>query len=629
MKRQLLNLLLSLSIFFIFHTPCTNAQGWEENYTGVMLQGFYWDSFTDTRWTKLEKQADELANYFDLVWIPQSACCGTADNMGYMPLYCFMQESSFGSEKELRKMISTFKSKGVGTIADVVVNHRGTYSTMVDFPEETYKGVTYQMFSTDICKNDDGGNTLNWANSNGCQLSQNNDTGEGWDGGRDIDHKSENVNKCVKAYLQYLINDLGYSGFRYDMVKGYSPGFTAEYNAYANPQFSVGECWDGTTTIRNWINGTKVDDKPMSAAFDFQFRYRVRDAINQNNWTRLSAESEGDAGKPLIFNEQYRRYAVTFVENHDTEKRQNSQQDPIKTDTLAANAYLLAMPGTPCIFLKHWMAAKGDIKRMITARKLVGIHNQSSWQVMESKPMYYAVKTQGNNGELICVVGKTPAAYKVPDGFTEVLAAANFKYYISNELTGEWNDRLQAIVAEEVAIKQQQQSQPSYTPHKVTVYVRSEVNWAKMNFYIWDSNNNTQLNGNWPGKQITDTKTINGYDWYYQTFDFNSEDYYVNVVFNTNTGSPQTLDATRIYNDQFFVIRNVQRDGKYVLEYDTQTRSLFNTDVNEDGSVDISDVVATINHIAGTASFPKSDVNGDGTTDISDVVAIINFMAGN
>ena len=78
MKRQLLNLLLFLSIFFIFHTPCTNAQGWEENYTGVMLQGFYWDSFTDTRWTKLEKQADELANYFDLVWIPQSACCSIA-----------------------------------------------------------------------------------------------------------------------------------------------------------------------------------------------------------------------------------------------------------------------------------------------------------------------------------------------------------------------------------------------------------------------------------------------------------------------------------------------------------------------------------------------------------------------
>ena len=34
------------------------AQGcWPENYGGVMLQGFYWDSFSDTKWTKLEQQA--------------------------------------------------------------------------------------------------------------------------------------------------------------------------------------------------------------------------------------------------------------------------------------------------------------------------------------------------------------------------------------------------------------------------------------------------------------------------------------------------------------------------------------------------------------------------------------------
>ena len=34
------------------------AQGWPANYNGVMLQGFYWDSFNETRWTRLEAQAD-------------------------------------------------------------------------------------------------------------------------------------------------------------------------------------------------------------------------------------------------------------------------------------------------------------------------------------------------------------------------------------------------------------------------------------------------------------------------------------------------------------------------------------------------------------------------------------------
>ena len=89
------------------------AQGWPSNYGGVMLQGFYWDSYTPTKWTRLTAQADELAQYFDLIWIPQSARAKSSPSMGYDPLYWFSNyNSSFGSEAELRTMISTFKQKG-------------------------------------------------------------------------------------------------------------------------------------------------------------------------------------------------------------------------------------------------------------------------------------------------------------------------------------------------------------------------------------------------------------------------------------------------------------------------------------------------------------------------------------
>ena len=57
---------------FIVSVLCSltvNAQGWPENYGGVMLQGFYWDSFKETKWKTLEKQAPELGNYFSLVWL--------------------------------------------------------------------------------------------------------------------------------------------------------------------------------------------------------------------------------------------------------------------------------------------------------------------------------------------------------------------------------------------------------------------------------------------------------------------------------------------------------------------------------------------------------------------------------
>ena len=150
--------------------------------------------------------------------------------MGYDDLWWFNDyDSSFGNEAQLRSMINTFKEKGLGTIADVVINHRkhlGVNGSLVDYPAETYKGETYQMLPTDICANDDGGKTKTWATQNNISISTNNDTGEGWDGMRDLDHKSENVQRIVKAYLKFLLNDLGYAGFRYDMVKGYSAEYT-------------------------------------------------------------------------------------------------------------------------------------------------------------------------------------------------------------------------------------------------------------------------------------------------------------------------------------------------------------------------------------------------------------------
>ena len=108
------------------------AQGWPQDYGGVMLQGFYWDSYNDSRWAKLEKQADDLATTFDLVWVPQSGNCG-GTSMGYDDLWWFENyDSSFGNEEQLRSMIKTFKEKGIGTIADVVINHRKNVSNWVE-----------------------------------------------------------------------------------------------------------------------------------------------------------------------------------------------------------------------------------------------------------------------------------------------------------------------------------------------------------------------------------------------------------------------------------------------------------------------------------------------------------------
>ncbi|MBF1615336.1 MAG: alpha-amylase, partial [Prevotella sp.] len=229
------------------------SQGWPAGYGGVMLQGFYWDSFDDSQWTVLEKKANDFSGYFDLVWVPQSGKAAATKSMGYDPLYYFNQNSSFGTEAELKSMIRTFKEKHIGTIADVVINHHGTNNGWFGFPAEVYKGVTYQNLSTDVCADDDGGSAATEARKTGTQLSQNNDDGEGWGGMRDLDHKSANVQKIVKAYENYLLNDLGYAGFRYDMVKGFAASHVGNYNTAAKVKYSVGEYWDGNAnTVKAW-----------------------------------------------------------------------------------------------------------------------------------------------------------------------------------------------------------------------------------------------------------------------------------------------------------------------------------------------------------------------------------------
>ena len=620
-------------------TLSMQAQGWPANYDGVMLQGFYWDSYRASKWCNLEAQADDLAPYFSLVWIPQSANCSSGRSMGYDDLYWFSNyNSSFGNESELRSMINTFKSKGIGTIADVVINHRNTLTSWTDFPVETYKGVTYKMNSTDICSDDDKGGTLSWANKQTPKitLSSKKDTGDGWDGMRDLDHNSSNVQTVVKAYLDMLLNDFGYAGFRYDMVKGYAGKFTGIYNTAAKPRFSVGEYWDGNVaTVKTWINATKVNEVPTSAAFDFPIRYAVRDLI-ANNWGSMAKSG-------LISDATYRQYAVTFVENHDTEYRSSDEkQDPIRKDTLAANAFILASCGTPCVFYKHWQAYPTDIKKMINARHIAGITNTSNTTFnVRMGANYNVLKTEGSHGTLYAAMGANANQYTAPSGFTEILRGYHYRYLLSNSSNVAWIDlpsghyddvqkaRLTAVSDKQgaqlvyttdgteptaqsrkaasgteieipmgtttlkvglltgstvsaIATRTYDISKPeAFTPYDITVYVNTDnVGWKSVNFWAWEdqSGENLTTSGKWPGDAVTATKTIEGKKWYYKTYRIAERGNMISFVFNTDSGNQQTIDVYDLKKDTYIEISNEKDSQKHYTIKDVT--DLMSTGIN-------------------------------------------------
>lgn len=617
MKKIYLTLIALLTSINMF------AQGWPANYSGVMLQGFSWDAYDYSQWTVLEKQADDMKGFIDLVWLPQSGkCIEQTQVMGYKPYYYFNQNSSFGTEAELRSLIAKFKANDIGAIADVVVNHRNTEGWFT-FPAETYNGVTYKMLPTDICKNDDGRATATQAKKDGVSLSNNYDEGTDFGACRDIDHKSENVQKIIKAYLKFLKEDIGYTGFRYDMVKGFSGTHVADYNDATGIGFSVGEYWDGNQSIINWINKTNK----KSAAFDFQFRYNVRDAVNgaangkvatSSDWSKLNSNDN------LMHDANYRRYAVTFVENHDTQKRSESEQnDPLRKDTIAANAYMLAMPGTPCVFQPHWRAYKQEIKSMIEARKLAGITNMSNYTNKMAQKACFANETTGNKAKLIVVVGNNTKAYTPSADYAQILEGYHYRYYLSKSAETAWcnipsGEYEAGFKAKLTAVSQNSNAKLVYTtdgtaptakskqvttgntinidntctlkvgllingnvtgirtynytikafePYTITVYANADqvTNWGSaMYFYAWNSSET--ITKAWPGTAVTATKTLNGKKWYYMDFKIKSKDAIVNVIFNQGKNKKQTEDLKAVNSTKFYEITTTQSNGKYTCK---------------------------------------------------------------
>lgn len=442
------------------------AVGWPSGYEGVMLQGFYWDSYSETSWKNLTNQADELSKYFKLIWIPNSAKAEGQPSMGYHPVYWFTNHnSSFGSEADLRTMISTYKAKGTGFIADVVINHRSGVSNWTNFPKETWNGKTYQIGPEGICSNDEVRNASGQATPTGAP-----DTGENWDGARDLDHTNANVQANCKDYIKCLLTDFGYAGVRYDFVKGYGAQYTKMYNQANGVKYSVGEYWDGNyDAVKGWIEGTGRE----SAAFDFPFKYQLNKAFNggAHNYAELVWMANGTTPQPAgMIHCGYAQLAVTFVDNHDT-YRDGSK---FTGDVLLANAFMLASPGTPCVFYPHYKQYKSQIQAMIDARNGAGINNTSSVNVLEHNGGCYVAEVTGTKGKLFIKMGnssKTPG-----NGYTKKASGNGYEIWTTT------------------AGGQGGGDQGGGDATEVNIYFKNNMNWSTPYIHYWGASEPS-----WPG----------------------------------------------------------------------------------------------------------------------------------
>lgn len=579
--------------------------------TDVMLQAFYFDSFEekaenpgtttyhDTKWSTLLKQAGEIGAYFDLVWLPPSS--QSSGGTGYHPLQYSNLSSAWGSKGDLVKFINAMHNQNTKVVADIVINHNGGKSGWCDY--YTMNFTPYGIFEPDntwITSDDEV-----WGKQGtGCTKGANAypDDGYGseanYEAARDWDHRNTQVQEMCRAYLKWMRNEVGFDGWRYDYCKGFWTGHINDYNTASDAYFSVMEYWDGNTQVLR----SRLEDAGWNTlTFDFATKYEVfNNSMAGGNYSGCGA---GMIGAGLS------KYAVTFVDSHDSFLRDdnefggngNSMSAGMRDKVLQANAYILSMPGVPCVFYPHWYTFKSQIKKMIEARHMTGVHSESSVTDVQKSAGGYQATITGKNGFIVLQLGDKvsssidgctahasgngykiwvhvngdaapglivtpgntafrdsvegltvslkavggtcdePVIYYTTDGTEPTTESASFTK--NGTLTIRETTTLKAFALCGTARSKTQVYTYKYKEPQVggiTVRFLKPADWDHVFFFAWDGA--TQLLGGWPGTEI-----YQGADgWYSHTFDASITKF--NFIINQGKNGAQSADLVAEYD---------------------------------------------------------------------------------
>ena len=426
----------------------------------VMLQAFYWDSYDATKSTTKYgrtkwidhingtngSNAVEMGQWFDMIWLPQLS--KSTGGMGYLPTNYSNLDSDLGTKRKLEELVGIFHQNGARVIADIVINHAVAGQGWCNY-NQTYNFGEYGSFKPDgsyICNTDE----MNYDSKAGsCKgyATGGADDGYGdeanYPDGRDWDHTNSNVQAMFKAYLKWLHNVIKIDGVRYDYCKGYHNSHINDYNRAAQTYFSVMEYWDGNV---NTLQSRLADAGWNTTTFDFATKYTAfNDGIASENYYKLQGAGLPGAGKS--------RYAVTFVDSHDSFQRDNNElcgegnsMSLCRDKVLQCNAYMLSMPGVPCVFWPHWVTFKEEIKKMINARYKTGVHSESSVND-EAGNGYYKATIYGKNGEIRLLLGPNSGYNTTPQGYTLAVKGVNYGvYYKTTSARGDKDKERQPIV---------------------------------------------------------------------------------------------------------------------------------------------------------------------------------------
>lgn len=369
---------------------------------GIMFQYFEWymGDLKNNLWIRLKEDAGHLKDLgITSVWIPPVFKATSPFDTGYgsYDLYDLGEfdqmgsvKTKYGSKEELLEAIRVLHEQGVQVYADVVLNHKANGDEKETFMarevdpsdrtrtiSEPYEIEAWTKFTFPGRGGQYSAFQWNWMHFSGTDFNARNNKGgiyriegvnKGWSQGvncengnydylmfNDIDYKRPDVVKEIQNWALWFVKETGVDGFRFDAVKHINDFFIRDLirkirNEYRPDFYAVGEYWSqDKEEINDYLDNTDFE----MDLFDVKLHFNMHTASQSGDRYDMSKIFEGT----LV--QEHPGYAVTFVDNHDSQPTQTLQSwvEPW-FKPLAYALILLRKDGYPKIFYGDYYGIK-------------------------------------------------------------------------------------------------------------------------------------------------------------------------------------------------------------------------------------------------------------------------------
>jgi len=319
----------------------------------ILMQAFYWDcprheKQEHTWWNFVASKVPELANAgFNALWLPPISKAYNNIGMGYDPydywdLGDYDQRGGiktwYGNRAELENLIKIARANHVGCYADMVINHNSGAD------EEEVNPLDGQKRWTKFNPKS-GKFPRDWNCFHPSRYEEFMVEGENYASYPHLCHRNPAVYAAMYDYARFIIEELGFEGFRFDYVKGFGGWMISQLSKYRYVKngkefrpYVVGEHWSGDQDIETWIEHVNSVTDNQIAAFDFPLRYRLKDVCDTPSYDLRNLTQDG------VVVMRRPAHAVTFVDNHDM------GDNAIVHDKMMAYSFIMVHEGYPCIF---------------------------------------------------------------------------------------------------------------------------------------------------------------------------------------------------------------------------------------------------------------------------------------